>query len=257
MVHPTGKTLRLSAPRTFITDLARVAREVPSVPIERRMNVASLTEAREVADPRPGWCAIFIRAYSLVAARWPELRRAYISFPWPRLYEHPINMATVAIERRVQGEDAVLFAQLRAPEHQSVAAIEAYLRHCKEAPLENIGFFRRILTVSRLPRPLRWLIWWIGYHASGRNRAKHIGTYGVSVISGHGAQALRLICPLTTALDYGIIDDNGEVDVRLTIDHRVLDGATAARVLADMEQVLNLEVLAELQRMRIRRPCAV
>jgi hypothetical protein len=250
MTHPTGKTLRLTPPRAFITDLARVARDVPTVPIERRMNVATVAEARTRARPRPGWCALFIKAYSVVAARQAELRRAYVSFPWARLYEHPVNVATVAVERRVGDEDAVLFCQLRGPENQSLTAIDSYLRRCKEEPVDSIGIFRRILTVSALPTPFRRLLWWVGYHASGRNRARHLGTYGVSVISGHGAQALRLISPLTTTLDYGVIAANGDVDVRLTIDHRVLDGGTAARVLADVEAVLHSEVLSELHEMR-------
>ena len=38
--------------------------------------------------PRPSWCAIFTKAYAVVAARYPELRRAYLKFPFPRLYEH-------------------------------------------------------------------------------------------------------------------------------------------------------------------------
>jgi hypothetical protein len=214
------------------------------------MNVAGVAEARMAASPRPGWCAIFIKAYSVVAARRAELRRAYVSFPAPRLYEHPINVASVAVERRVGDEDAVLFCQLRSPENQSLTAIEDYLRRCKEEPVESISIFRRILTMGALPTPLRWLQWWIGYHASGRNRARHLGTYAVSVISGHGAQALRLISPLTTALDYGVIAANGDVDVRLTIDHRVLDGATAARALAEVEDVLQSDVLNELQQMR-------
>jgi pyruvate/2-oxoglutarate dehydrogenase complex dihydrolipoamide acyltransferase (E2) component len=37
------------------------------------------------------------------------------------------------------------------------------------------------------------------------------------------------------------------VDVRLTYDHRVLDGGTVARALADLERYLTHELLAELR----------
>src|SRR5580704_11289904 len=86
MPQPHGRSLPLSLPRRFIGDLVHFGRQVPTVPVERRMNVATLVAARQVASPRPSWCAIFTKAYGFVAAAWPELRRAYLAFPWPHLY---------------------------------------------------------------------------------------------------------------------------------------------------------------------------
>ena len=51
----------------------------------------------------------------------------------------------------------------------------------------------------------------------------------MSVTGGLGASSLDLLTPVTTALNYGVVADDGAVDVRLTYDHRVLDGGTAAR----------------------------
>src|SRR5262249_10413782 len=121
------------------------------------------------------------------------------------------------------------------------------LRRCREAPVGRISLFRRILRVSRLPRPLRRLLWWVGLNVSGRRRARLMGTFGVSVYSGLGASSLHPLSPLTTALHYGVIDADGAVDVRLTYDHRVLDGATVARALDDLERVLKCEILTEIR----------
>ena len=55
---------------------------------------------------------------------------------------------------------------------------------------------------------------------------------------------------MTCTLHYGLFDTDGGLDVRLTFDHRVLDGAPAARALADLEGVLLNEVLAEVRGMR-------
>jgi hypothetical protein len=249
MPQPTGRTLPLSPPRRFIADLVGLAGEVPRAALERRMSLGEVAAARAAASPRPSWCAVFTKAYAVVAARRPELRRAYVAFPRPHLYEHPVNVAAVAVERRVGDEDAVLFAHVRRPEAQTLGFIDAHLRRCKEEPVESIGLFRRILAVGRLPTPLRRLAWWVGYRSSGLRRARHLGTFGVSVVSCYGAHALGLTSPLTTALDYGVIDGDGGVTVRLTLDHRVLDGAAAARALAEVEQVLKTTVLAELRRM--------
>src|SRR5262249_2914943 len=101
--------------------------------------------------------------------------------------------------------------------------------------------------ISRLPRPLRRLVWWFGLNVWGRKRAQYMGTFGVSVYAGLGAASLHPLSPLTTALNYGVIDESGKVDVRIVYDHRVLDGATVARALAGLECVLHGEILNELR----------
>src|SRR5262249_45655911 len=89
-------------------------------------------------------------------------------------------------------------------------------------------------------------------------RARHLGTFGISVVASLGASGLHLLSPLTMALNYGVLADDGSLDVRLTYDHRVVDGGTVARALGDMEKVLNTEILAELEQLgvprRLRRP---
>jgi hypothetical protein len=249
MPQPTGRNLALSLPRRFVCDLVHFAGKVPTVPVQRSMNLAALVAARLAARPRPSWCAVFTKAYGVVADTCPELRRAYLCFPYAHLYEHPINVASVAIERRFGNEDAVFFATLRCPEKQSLTEIDAQLHGWKKRPVESVPSFRRALLVSRLPWPLRRLVWWLGLNLSGRKRAHYLGTFGVSVYAGLGAASLHPLSPLTTALNYGVIDKSGAVDVRLIYDHRVLDGATVARALGELERVLNGEVLAELRRL--------
>ena len=100
-----------------------------------------------------------------MVAAWPrpELRRTYITFPWAHLYEHPVNVASVAVERRLpDGEDAVLLGQsvrqawksMRGPDQ-----IDTFLQECKERPIERIGTFRRALRVSRYPWIIRRMLW--------------------------------------------------------------------------------------------------
>src|SRR5437764_1211204 len=81
MRHPTGRRIPLSLPRRFVGDLLHFARKVPSVPVQRRLLLDRVRLAREGAAGRPSWCALFLKAYGLVAAEVPELRRAYL--PWP------------------------------------------------------------------------------------------------------------------------------------------------------------------------------
>jgi hypothetical protein len=242
-----GRSLPLSPPRRLICDLMHFARKIPTVPVQRRMQLGEVVAARLAATPRPSWCSLFTKAYGIVAAARPELRRSYLSFPRPHLYEHPLNVATIAIERQFEDEEAVLFAPIRQPEEMALPDLDARLRRLKELPLEEVGAFRRALGISRLPGPLRRLLWWVGLNVSGRQRARIMGTFGVSVYSGLGAAGLHPLSVATTTLNYGVIEPDGTVDVRLIYDHRVLDGATIARALADLEGVLTHEILGELR----------
>jgi hypothetical protein len=223
------------------------ARKVPTVPVHRRLNVAAVAAARLLAQPRPSWSAVFIKAYAFVCAARPELRRAYVSFPWPHLYEHPVNIASVALERSFGGEEAVFFAHLRSPEQQALSMVDLWLRQRKERPIENVAVYRRALQLTRLPLPLRRLIWWLALNVCGRKRARRLGTFGVSVYGALGAASLHPLTPLTTTLNFGPVDADGNVDVHLIYDHRVLDGCTVARALQDLERVLHGEILAELR----------
>lgn len=249
-----GKNLPLSLPRRFICDLIYFARKVPTVTVQRRMNIAAVKDMRDRITSRPSWCAIFTKAYSQVTMAFPQLRRAYICWPWPHLYEHPHSTASVAIERQYKNEEAVFFVHLRTPDQQTLSALDEHLRRFKLIPIEDISLFRRALYVSKIPWPLRRWVWWIGLNSSGHKRAKRMGTFGVSVYSGLGATSLNPLSPLTTTLNYGIIEADGSVDVRIIYDHRVMDGATVARALARMETILNQDMVAELDELARSAP---
>ena len=245
--RPSGRSLPLTLPRRWVGDLLHFARKVPSVPVQRRMDLRAVVAARRAAAARPAWVAIFAKAFARVAAEVPELRRAYLAFPRPHLYEHPESIAAVAVEREYRGENAVFFTHLRTPDRQTLGDLDAHLRRFREEPVERFGSCRLALRVSRLWRPLRRMAWWCGLNISGRSRAKRFGTFGVSVYSGLGADSLHPISPLTSLLNYGPISPRGRADVRVVYDHRVLDGATVARALGRLEEVLAGEIVAELQ----------
>jgi hypothetical protein len=90
------------------------------------------------------------------------------------------------------------------------------------------------------------MLWWIGLNLWPRKRAKLMGTFGITVYGGLGSSSLHPLTTATATLNWGVIDADGGVDVRLIYDHRVLDGATVARALADLEARLNGEIADEL-----------
>jgi hypothetical protein len=212
------------------------------------MELGALVAARRLWDPRPFWSAIMLKGFALVAADMPALRRSYIRFPWAHFYEHRTSVATLTVDREHEGEAVVAFAHTRSPETWPLAALDARLRHCKEAPAASLPSFRRTLRLATLPWPLQRFAIWLGLHASGRLRERFCGTFGLTSTAGLGAGLENVHSGLTATLHYGQFDANGGVDMRLTFDHRVFDGATAARALAAMEDTLRGPLLEELRR---------
>ena len=170
------------------------------------------------------------------------MRRCYLSFPWARLYEHDESIASVGVERMYDGEPGVFFAHIHGPEKLTLPTLETELRRCKEEPIEKIADFQTQLRVSSLPQVIRRFAWWYVTHVRGYRKAQWMGTFGVSVYSSLGAESLHQLTPLTTALNYGVIQKNGDVMVRVTYDHRVMDGATMARALNRLDEVLHGDI---------------
>jgi hypothetical protein len=240
-----GRTIPLSAPRRFVNDLLRAAAGVPTVPVQRTMPLARLADARAHCEAKPTWTALFTLAYARVCREYPELRRAYLKWPTARLYEYPVSVAAVAVERDIGGEKAVLVGKLKDPAAMTMAAIDAAVTAFRTAPVESVKDFRRALYVASLPLPLRRLVWGVALNC-GRQRGNYVGTFGVTAYSALGAESLHPISPCTTTLTYGVMGKSGETTVRLIYDHRVLDGATVARALERLEREFTLTLPLEL-----------
>jgi hypothetical protein len=240
-----GKPIALSPMRRFVTDLLHFASAVPTVPVERHIDVGALTRARAAAGVGVSWTAIFLHAYSRVTAAMPQLRRAYIKLPWPHLYEYPTSVVTFAVERSWRGEPGVFFGRVKDPATLPLAELDRLVRYYQQVPIELCKPFRQALRLGALPRPARRLLWWLGLNL-GRQRANFFGTFSVTAYSALGAASLHPLSPATTTLTYGVIGGDGSLPVRVVYDHRVLDGADVARALARLEQELHGETLAEM-----------
>ena len=244
-----GRPLRLSLPRRMVIDMLHFASRVPTVPVQRCMSLAPLVVARNVCADRPSWSAIFTKAYALTAREFPELRRAYVKFPWPHLYEYPASVASIVCQREYRGEPGLLPFLVKDPAELSLSELSRLIRHAMTAPVDDVRNFRRAVKIGRLPRPLRRLLWWLALNL-GRQRANHVGTFALSVYSALGAESLHPLSLWTTLVNYGPIAADGKVNVRVIYDHRTLDGATVARALVCLDNKLSVAILEELAQMK-------
>jgi hypothetical protein len=241
-----GRMIRLSVPRRMVLDLLYFARGIPTVPVQKRMNLGALVAARAACAERPRWTVLFMKAYALMARDFPEFRRAYVKLPWPHLYEYPTSNATIVFERDYRGESGLFTLSVKDPARRPLPELGAELHYASTAPVEEIKDFRRAMQMSKLPAPLRRAFWWIGLNF-GRQRGNYFGTFGVSVYSALNAESLHPLSPLTTLLNYGVMTKDGQLHVRIIYDHRVMNGATVARALGRLEEILNTIIVEEVR----------
>jgi hypothetical protein len=242
-----GRRLRLSPARRMVLEILHHGRKVQSLPLGQVMHLANLVAARRTLPVKPSWTAIFLHAYGLLSEQHAVLRRAYIPYPWPQLYEHPHSQCGVIVEREWEGEAVVLAAKIHAPERQSLTDIDCHLRRFGEAPVHSISGFRQMLRFGRLPWFIRRFTFWHSLYLSGKTRAKRFGTFVISSLGNFGVEQYHPVSPLTTYLTFGPISPDGEVMVKIIYDHRVMDGRTVARCLNDLETILNRDIVAELE----------
>ena len=240
-----GTTRKISLLRIFIVDLMHASMRVPFISLSRPLNIGPLMAARARTASVPGWAAMFVKAFAIVAKDEPVLRTLYVKLPWPHFFELPRSIAMVAVARVEDGEECILPEKVPSPEEQPLAGIDAAIRRAKSAPIDEIPAFRKILVASRLPLPLRRLSWMIGLNV-GRMRANNFGSFGVTSVSAYGPGELRALSTGPFLLSYGVARPD-KIDVILRWDHRVTDAAVIARVLSRLEQVLNTEISAEIQ----------
>jgi hypothetical protein len=241
-----GTVRKISMPRRLVADLMHASMRVPFVSLTRALNVRQLLEARALAAQPPGWAAIFVKAFALLAKEQPVLRTLYAKWPWPSLYELPRSVAMVAIARIEDGEDCVLPQKVPAADELPLAEIDAQIRHAKDAPIGEVSAFRKILQITRLPLPLRRLMWLIGLNF-GRQRANWFGSFGVTSVAAYGPGELHALSPGPFILSYGVVKQDLTIDVVIRWDHRITDAALMAKALTRLEQVLNTEIAAELR----------
>jgi hypothetical protein len=241
-----GRSIPLSLPRRWVGDMLHFALKVPVVAAERTLRIRSLVEARRATPFAPSWYATMLKAYAMVSERIPELRRAYMPYPWPHLYEHPYSVGSVVINRDWGGEPATFLCPVLHPERKPLTALHDKLQAFQNDPVEKHGPMRRLIRNSKFPLPIRRLLWATGLYASGGLRAGNFGTFAInSNAKARRVKTLQFVTPITSVLYVGLASKEGEMDIQVAFDHRVFDGVTGYRIGTELESVLNTELVAE------------
>src|SRR5579872_4207331 len=219
-----GTTRKISLLRIFVFDLMHASMRVPFISLSRPFDIGPLVAARTKATSPPGWAAMFVKAFAIVAKDEPVLRTLYVTLPWPHFFELPRSIAMVAVARVEDGEECILPEKVPAPETRTLSDIDAQIQHARKAPLEDIPSFRKILMASRLPLPLRRFSWWLGLNV-GRMSANNFGSFGVTSVAAYGPGRLVALSPSPFLISYDVVGPDRRIAVVFRWDHRVTDAA--------------------------------
>ena len=91
------------------------------------MNLSGVAADRAAAPERVSWVALFLRAYGLVAAEFPELRQTWYRWPWAHLYQHSHSVASVTVHRDWRSETWLFWGNVDQPEAMSLHEIQRRL----------------------------------------------------------------------------------------------------------------------------------
>jgi len=229
----------------MVADFLWAVSDVGRASVTRPVAFRDVMAAREELEAAPSWTAIFVKGFALVAAEIPELRRVYFRLPWPHLYEYAESTVCVMHERLIMGDLGLLPLRFHKPDGVPIRQLSEMIRRAAAAPLEETKFHRKLVALARLPLVARRLI--LGVCLNVPRLRREIGTYGVSSAARWRTDLGTSRTPQPCLLSYGPADGDGNVVVRLTLDHRVLDGALAGRALARLDEILNSSILKELR----------
>ena len=198
---------------------------------------------------RVSYVSYLVKAAADVVAEVPEARTVLRDGLRPRLAVVQDIHVKVLFDKTVEGTRCVVAGTVARVQDLDTDRIQDEIDLCKKAAVEDPqGPFRQLRRLQRLPLPAARLL----YRAAARDPERRAALQGVFSVTSVGREPVRAILPMISGtLGFGMgritdtpVADGGAVRIAplltlsLTFDHRVIDGALAAEVLARTKQHL-------------------
>jgi len=227
-----------------VTDILHFHRKIPTCAQDRLIPLADLDHIRRSLETRISWPVLFLKAYSSISQKNPKLRQTWRNWPWPHIYQHAASCGSLAVTRCFRGEDWLFWGRFRNPQNHPLEFLQLALDRFQTGDVPEL--FRRQLQWSAMIRPVRRLIWWWNLNLAGEKRSTRLGTFGMTTVSGRGAEIQHPPGVMTSVLTFGPIHSDGCSRVTVSYDHRLMDGAFVAERLQELESELTGSIREEL-----------
>lgn len=234
----------------FLEDTRRIAH----VYLMAQVDATALRAARAAAAAPVSYVSYVVKAAADTLAGYPDARAVLQGGRSPKLTVSPEVHAKVLFDKTVDGQRCVVSGTVPDVRSADVAAIQAAVDRYKNADVDDVGPFARIRRLQRLPLPVIRL----AYRAMMRDPRRRAALQGTFAVTSIGHERVGAILPLisgTLGFGVGHIADapvvrGGALGVAplftlsLVFDHRVIDGAMAAEILAGVKDRLEKWKLA-------------
>lgn len=191
--------------------------------------------------------AILLKAIGVAQRGHPDSRTAALPFG-KRAILHDI-VAGFTVERFVGSQPAVFFGAIDAPDTKPLEVISDELKSYSEQEMPDVQHLAKQHWFNYMPWLFRQIIIWFGQRFPAF-RLRHMGaTFGLSSLGKFGVKAIIPPCASTSTFGVGEVEyrpvvRDGMIEIRpmmtitLNFDHRIIDGAPAARFLSDVRNLM-------------------
>lgn len=238
---------RYSAERRLVLGAVRAGRH--AMPMHGLLTI-DVTETRSrlrVLDPPGSFTAMVVAAVARAAAAHPEVH-AYRDWRG-RLVDHRYVDATVMIEVTTNRGSVAVAHLVRDADCRTVTDLSGELRAVRSQPGQAPSSARWLRRAAAVPGVVPALYYGLGRFAPGRRRAGTVLVTAVGMFGGGagfgvaptGIHSLTVVVggvSTRPAVREGVVRARDLLDLTVSIDHRVVDGAPAARFAADLRALL-------------------
>ncbi|MBZ0186432.1 MAG: 2-oxo acid dehydrogenase subunit E2 [Candidatus Obscuribacterales bacterium] len=191
--------------------------------------------------------AILLKAIAIAQRTHPESRT--VRLPWGREVTLADIVAGFTCERLVGSQAAVFFGAIENADTKDLAEIAQELKEYANSDFSQVRQLKLQNRFNNMPWLLRRFILWAGENFPPFRLKYMPATFGLSSLGKFGIRVLVPPCVTTSTFGVGAVEQravvrDGQIEIRpmmtiaLNFDHRILDGAPAARFLQDVRRLL-------------------
>lgn len=196
--------------------------------------------------------AYVLQAAGRVLARHPEANAAIRGRIRPRVAHYPSVSGKVTLDKTLGGRRVVLATVVPELERSSLDTVQRQVDRFRDGDPDRMPEFESVRKLHRMPVPLGRLLFRLATRSLS-HRTELVGTVAVTSLGHRPVDGFQSVGGTTVTLGVGRVVDravvrNGAVAVApvmrlsLAFDHRVIDGAEAADVLAELKEFLETYV---------------
>ncbi|BFT74191.1 2-oxo acid dehydrogenase subunit E2 [Paenibacillus sp. P36] len=253
MIRARGKTSILPMPqaRRHTYHFLDYAKEFKTVYLDTEIDMSAVKQRRSeraAAGERISYLVYLIEAISRILQKYPEANASVKHGLIPKVAVYSNISAKFTMDKSIGGSRVVLSGLIADSDQKSLEEMQRVIEYYRDRDVDDIAEFNGVRKLQSLPMWLGKIAYRL---AMGKleNRDKLQGTFTITSLGHRPIQAFYPIISNTLCFGVGTTQDKpvaiaSQIVIRpimklsLAFDHRAIDGALAADILAEVKEFL-------------------